>query len=129
MKRFSLFFLLCLLVFNLMACSLSNSDPSVKVVEKYIQALVNKDSAMLSTLSCSDWEPSARLEFDSLQAVETKLEGLNCSLVGSEGDVFQVNCKGKIIATYNSEDQEIDLSVRNYKVIQQGSDYLVCGYQ
>ena len=36
-------------------------------------------------------------------------------------------CKGKIVATYNNEDQELDLSVRTYQVVQEGGEWLVCG--
>ena len=129
MKRYLPFIVMFLLVLLVPSCNGTKTDPSVKAVESYITALVNNDSARLSSLSCADWEPNALLELDSLQAVNTRLDGLTCSVVGNEGAFTQVNCKGKIIATYNNEDQEIDLSVRNYQVLQQGSDYLVCGYQ
>jgi hypothetical protein len=129
MKRYFSFFIICLSILVITSCSSTQSDPSVKAVENYISALVNKDSASLSALSCADWESNAQMEFDSLQAVDTKLEGLKCSVIGTEGNLTQVNCKGKIIATYNNEDQVIDLSVRNYQVLHQGNDYLVCGYQ
>jgi hypothetical protein len=33
------------------------------------------------------------------------------------------------MATYNGEDQALDLSVRTYQVVQQGGEYLVCGYK
>lgn len=129
MKNRSVLIFMVLIAIFLTSCSSTSSVPSVRAVEDYIKALVNKNSATLSALSCADWESNALLEFDSLQAVETKLIGLDCSIVGTEGSTTQVNCKGKIIATYNNEDQEIDLSVRNYQVVQQGNDYLVCGYQ
>ena len=111
------------------ACGGKAADQGAQAVEDYINALVNKDSAKLSALSCATWEANAQLEFDSLQAVTTRLEGLSCSVIETDGSTTQVNCQGKILATYNSEEQEIDLSVRNYQVIQQDGDYLVCGYQ
>ena len=46
---------------------------------------------------------------------------------GTDGDTALVNCTGKIIASYNNEDQELDLSVRTYQVVQEGGDWLVCG--
>lgn len=100
-----------------------------KAVESYLNALVNKDSDTLSTLSCADWEASALMEYDSLQAVSVRLDGLSCTTTGEDGNFSLVNCTGKIIATYNGEDQNIDLSPRIYKVINQKSEYLVCGYQ
>jgi len=104
-------------------------DPSAKVVEDYLTALVNKDSNALSTLSCADWESNAKLELDSLQMVKTSLQGLTCNVTGSEGVNTLVNCQGKIIASYNGEDQVLDLSVRTYQVVKQGGVYLVCGYK
>jgi hypothetical protein len=121
--------MICVLVMLITACGGNAADQRTQVVVDYINALVNKDSAKLSALSCSTWEQNAQLEYDSLQAVNTRLEGLICSVIGTDGSTAQVNCLGKILATYNNEDQEIDLSVRNYQVIQQNGEYLVCGYQ
>jgi hypothetical protein len=33
------------------------------------------------------------------------------------------------MATYNGEDSPLDISARTYQVVQQGGDYLVCGYK
>jgi hypothetical protein len=100
-----------------------------KKVELYLNALVDKDSNTLSTLSCAEWESSALMEYDSLQAVTVRLDGLACTNTGVEGDYSLVNCTGKIVATYNGEDQNIELSPRIYKVVRQNGEYLVCGYQ
>jgi len=101
----------------------------VGVVESYLQALVAKDGNILSTLSCKDWEPSALMELDSFSAVKVRLEGLTCAQTGTAGSDILVTCQGKIIATYNGEDQSIDLSSRSYKVVEQNGENLVCGYQ
>ena len=99
-------------------------------METYLEALVEKDASRLSSLSCADWEPMALLELDSLQAVETRLEGLSCSTTAEETDgTFSVDCSGKLLATYNNEDQEIDLSSNTYIVIDQSGEYLICGYR
>ncbi|MGB8214777.1 MAG: hypothetical protein WCE68_14565 [Anaerolineales bacterium] len=111
----------------LSACGANAADPASKAVEDYLNALVNQDSTKLSALSCASWEQNAILELDSLQAVKTKLDGLSCKTTGSSGTTSQVVCQGKIVATYNGEDQTLDLSVRTYQVVQQGGDYLVCG--
>jgi len=120
--------LICLADLLVSACG-KVTDPAAKVVEDYLYALVNKDASALSALSCADWESNALLELDSLQAVATRLENLSCAVTGTEASTTQVNCKGKILATYNNEDQQFDLSVRTYQVVQQDSDYLVCGYK
>jgi hypothetical protein len=129
MRKLQLFF--PLIIFTALAVSTCGkpANPAVKAVESYLNALVNKDSNTLSTLSCADWESNALLELDSLQAVTTKLENLVCAATGTNGSTTNVNCQGKILATYNGEDQQFDLSVRTYQVVNQGGEYLVCGYQ
>ncbi|MEW6094416.1 MAG: hypothetical protein AB1531_10680 [Chloroflexota bacterium] len=127
-KYIPLVFLALALGLLLAACGLS-SDAPAQAVENYLNALVNKDSDRLSALSCAEWEPQALLELDSLQAVETRLEGLACTSTTEEDGSVSVNCVGKILATYDGEDQELDLSVRTYVVAEQGGEYLVCGYK
>ncbi len=111
----------------LTACTAKNDNAPAKAVEDYLKALVAKDSNRLSTLSCGSWEDSALLELDSFQAVKTRLDGVSCSQTGKDGATALVLCKGKIVATYNNEDQDLDLSVRTYQVVQQGGEWLVCG--
>jgi len=125
------FFLILILVIVstlfLAACASKNSNGPTKAVEDYLNALVAKNSDRLTTLSCKDWENEALLELDSFQAVTTKLDGMSCAQTGTDGETALVLCKGKIIATYNNENQELDLSTRTYQVVQQGGDWLVCG--
>jgi len=121
--------LLSMLVLPLTACSGKSADPASKVAEDYLNALVAKDSTKLSALSCASWESSALLELDSLQAVKTRLDGVSCKTSGTTGGTAQVNCQGRILATYNGEDQALDISARTYQVVQQGGNYLVCGYK
>jgi hypothetical protein len=114
--------------FFLSACSSSdNSTAPAKAVEEYLNALVAKDANRLPTLVCSDWENDALIELDSLQAVTARLDDAACTQTGTDGDTALVNCSGKLVATYNNEDQELDLSVRTYQVVQQNGDWLVCG--
>jgi hypothetical protein len=120
--------LTCITAILLSACGKA-ADPAAKAVEKYLTALVNKDANTLSALSCANWESNALLELDSLQAVATRLENLSCAATNTEGTTTQVVCQGKILATYNNENQQFDLSARTYQVEKQGGDYLVCGYQ
>ncbi len=111
----------------LTACASKNNNGPAKAVEDYLKALVAKDADRLSTLSCKDWEDDALLELDSFQAVTTRLDGMACEQTGTDGNTALVLCKGKLIASYNNEDQELDLSVRTYQVVQEGGDWLVCG--
>lgn len=128
-KRIAIFG--CVLIVLVTACngtSLSTLTPE-GAVESYLTALIAKNSNSLSTLSCGDWEPNALMELDSFQAVDVRLDGLSCAEVGMDGDFTLVKCQGKIVATYNGEDEDIELSTRNYQVLKQNGEYLVCGYQ
>ncbi|HEX2994539.1 MAG TPA: hypothetical protein VHP14_06940, partial [Anaerolineales bacterium] len=111
----------------LTACASGNENAPAKAVEDYLNALVAKDENRLSTLSCGDWEDDALLELDSFQAVTARLDGLACEQTGTDGEAALVLCQGKIVATYDNEDQELDLSVRTYQVVQEGGEWLVCG--
>ena len=114
----------------LSACgSSANSTGAVDAVEDYVNALANNDEASLSALSCADWESSALTELDSLQAVTSTLEGFSCQQSGTDGETALVDCKGKMILSYNDEDQELDLSARTYRVVEQDGNWLVCGAQ
>jgi len=110
----------------LVACAPS-ADAPPKAVENYLNALVEKDADRLSTLVCGDWEEDALIELDSFQAVTARLEDAACTQTGTDGEIALVDCTGSIIASYNDEDQELDLSVRTYQVTQESGDWLVCG--
>ncbi len=130
MRKFALMvILLCVSALVLSACGSKVGDPAAKAVVDYLNALTAKDSTKLSALSCKDWESDALMELDSLQAVKTRLEGLTCQSSGTNGSTTQVNCQGKLVATYNGEDQTLDIASRTYQVEQQGGEYLVCGYK
>ena len=66
---------------------------------------------------------------DSFLAVSPQLKDLSCSVVDSDAESASVNCSGTIIATYNDEAQELDLSIRTYRVVQEAGEWVVCGYQ
>lgn len=128
MRKLSLMlFILLITVPLLTACAPDDEAAPAKAVEDYLNALVAKDADRLSTLSCGEWEDDALLELDSFQAVTARLEGVACEQTGTDGDTALVLCNGNIVATYNNEDQELDLSVRTYQVVQEGGEWLVCG--
>ena len=127
MRTRSLIFLIVFTSLLLPACVSNNEDAPVQAVENYLNALIEKDENRLTTLSCSEWEDDALLELDSFQAVTARLDGLACEQTGTDGETALVLCNGNIVATYNGEDQQLDLSVRTYQVVQEGGEWLVCG--
>jgi hypothetical protein len=116
-------------VLILTACGSSSSDQAPKAIEMYLQALVNEDADQLATLSCKDWEADAMMEVDSFQGVSASLDGVICAEAGTEGGAVFVGCEGAIKATYGNEQQEIPLAGRTYKVVQEGGEWLMCGYK
>ena len=127
MRTRSLIFLIVFTSLLLPACVSNNEDAPVQAVENYLNALIEKDENRLTTLSCGEWEDDALLELDSFQAVTARLDGLACEQTGTDGETALVLCNGNIVATYNGEDQQLDLSVRTYQVVQEGGEWLVCG--
>jgi hypothetical protein len=117
------------LVINVLlsACATSKTDAPVQAVEDYWNAIAAKDSERLPTLVCGDWETEALTVLDSLQAVTAKLDNFSCAQTGTDGDTTLVKCTGKMLLTYNTENQEIDLSTFTYQVVQQNGEWLVCG--
>ena len=113
---------------GLAACG-SGQSGAVQAVQGYLDALVAKDSSRVSALSCADWESDAQVEVDSLEAVTPRLDGVSCSESGTDGDATLVTCTGSMVLSYNGEDRSLDLSRRTYRVVQQGGDWLMCGYQ
>lgn len=122
-------FILLLANILLTACASSASDAPAKAVEEYLNALVAKDAARLPTLVCGDWEEDALIELDSLQAVNARLENAACSQTGTDGNFALVDCAGSIVLTYNNEDQNLDLSLVTYQVVEESGEWLVCGKQ
>ena len=128
MRNISLMILtITIAAFFLTACASANNSAPAKAVEDYLNTLVAKDADRLPTLVCGDWEEDALIELDSFQAVTARLDNVACTQTGTDSETTLVNCTGKIIASYNNEDQELDLSVRTYQVVQEGGDWLVCG--
>ena len=123
--------LFTLLLANILltACAPSASDAPAKAVENYLNALVAKDAGRLPTLVCGDWEEDALIELDSLQAVNARLENAACSQTGTDGNFALVDCAGSIVLTYNNEDQNLDLSLVTYQVVEESGAWLVCGKQ
>lgn len=109
----------------LVSCA-GSSSPAV-VVDAYYNALVAGDASTLTQLSCADWEQQSKLMLDSFTGVKARVEGVACSELENDDSSAVVNCSGKIIATYGTEDQEIDLSNTTFLLQKQGDEWLVCG--
>jgi hypothetical protein len=114
----------------LAGCSNQNTgNRPVVTIEAYLKALVAKDANQVITLSCAAWEEQARQELRSFDANSMSLNDLQCQEIERQGDAVLVQCTGTILANYGAEEMSIDLSSWIYKVIQEGGEWRMCGYQ
>ena len=117
------------LIILLLLASCSGSSNPAAVVEEYFRALVAKDATKAVSLSCAAWESGARTDVDTFAMYPAELQDVVCKDAGAEGNGHRVTCTGKAILDYNGEKQEIDLSGRDYTVVQEGGEWRMCGYQ
>jgi len=126
-QRYLIIVGMAFIMFILVGCS-SGKSGAVQAIEAYIQALSAKDVTQVSNLSCTDWETNALLEVDSLTAVGSKVENLQCAESGTDGNDTLVSCTGVLALDYNGEAQQIDLSTRTYIARQEDGEWRMCGY-
>jgi hypothetical protein len=100
-----------------------------QTVEAYLRALAEKDKDRVLNLSCADWEASASVEVDSLEAVAARLEDLSCEEAGAAEGFTLVSCSGNLVLTYEGEDRPLELNARTYQTLQEGGEWLMCGYR
>ncbi len=78
-------------------------DPARRITE-YLTARVKPDVNQMISLSCTAWEPNARLEAQSTEGRNAALaEGTKCSTASIAGSDAFVACTGKINTSYNGE--------------------------
>jgi hypothetical protein len=106
----------------------ASTEDAGPAIEAYLESLIAKDPVEAVTLSCLDWEESARAEALSLEAVEVQLQGLACQATGEQGEYTVVDCEGVLIANYGGEDQTIELGDRSYLAVVEDGVWKMCGY-
>ena len=112
----------------LTGCNNEASQDPPKAVLNYLEALISMDEIAMINGSCAEWEEDARLEHKSFAAVKLTLENPDCQVSGEQDGFILVNCTGKIIANYGAEDLEIDISKQTYRVLEEGGEWRMCGY-
>lgn len=126
MKHIWMGMILLLGLLYLTACSSNTQSPEVVVVD-YLNAMVNHDSALITTLATSDWELNANLDVDSLTNLDASLTDVSCTATSVEGDAAQVKCTGTIDLSYNDEVQKIQLDQFTYSLQKVNGSWLVSG--
>lgn len=127
MKKAIVVCLILLLAGTLYGCQSKEKQVS-SAVEAYLQALVTKDEATFTKLSCPKWQADAMLEYDAFGNVATTLKEVTCKTTSITSDSATVKCNGSIEASYQNEVQSFQLSERNFQLVNSGGDWLVCGY-
>lgn len=128
MKRITNTLLLSLLALAVLVGCAPQKAPAAQAVEAHLTAMVEKDEARLTALTCADWETDALLEYDAFANLEASLQDLDCQQAGSDAGAALVTCTGSIRASYGNEIQSFDLAERTYTVVDQAGEWLVCGY-
>jgi ABC-type phosphate transport system substrate-binding protein len=113
--------------FLLAACA--TSAPPAQQVETYLRARASSNVNQMVSLSCGAWEAQARIEASSFKALNARVDGLTCQASGSDGAVTFVGCAGKIITSYNGESREVSLADKQFKTVNEGGEWRVCGYR
>jgi len=116
-----------LLTCVLAACAPARS-PASAAVEKYLQALSDKNEEILLDQVCPEYEFDALVEFDALAQVKTKLKDVSCRQIDADENSARVTCVGSIVSNYGSEFFSYELGGRIYTVVENGGHWLVCGY-
>ena len=114
-------------VLLLVACAVGATP--AQQVESYLRARAASNVNQMVSLSCGAWEAQARIEASSFKALNARVEGLTCQVGGSERDVTFVGCAGKIITSYNGESREVSLADKQFKTVNEGGEWRVCGYR
>jgi hypothetical protein len=127
MRRIGSIVILMTLILGLAGCA-SDSGRPARAVEALLEALVTRQEARFTSLTCPDYEAQALIEFDSFALVKSELKGVACSVTESDSEGALVHCTGSIEATYGAELRSFDLTARTYRVVPSGGDWLVCGY-
>lgn len=129
MKKLTVLISLLIFTFLLTACGTTASGDPAAAIEAYLTALVEKDLDGMVSHACAAWESTAQVENQAYYGVEARLEGLACTVTGSEGEATVVSCEGNIIATYSGEDTPLPLNVRQYLSVEEGGEWRMCGYK
>ncbi len=125
------YLIVSLLSFFLVSCQPAQSAGTpveVDTLQRYFQAFADKNETTFTQLVCPTWETEALLEFDAYKGLQSRVGDITCRRVSGQDQTANVNCQGKIFLSYGSENQEIDLSPRNYRLTWNGDIWQVCGY-
>lgn len=96
-------------------------DPA-QTVERYLTAKVARDAETVRALLCSAMEADLERETHTFDTVsDARIEDMACAAI----DADTVQCEGRIVASYGTEETEFALS--SYRVVEEDGEYRWCG--
>jgi hypothetical protein len=129
-RKSILFVLLTLIITGATLSACAPASTPADVIEKYLEALAEKDQTSAVANSCAAWEEKALAEGASFINVEVVLEDLECQVRDQTDTEASVACSGKFISSYTAgEDQELDLGGLVFSLALEGGEWRMCGYQ
>ena len=122
-------FILVLIISSVLVSACGPARTPADTIVDYLEALVGNDQAGAVSNSCGAWEENALAEGASFVNVEVTLEDLDCQVLSQSDTEATVSCEGRFLFSYDAgEEQELDLSGRNFSVVLESGDWRMCGY-
>lgn len=100
---------------------------AVEAIERYLQARVDSDEESLYTITCAALEGEIPMQASSFAAVNASLRDMACRLDGSEGEFTLVTCEGVFFIEYGEEQQNSEIPLETYRVLQEDGEWRACG--
>jgi hypothetical protein len=129
MKIKIVLFILPVMISSMLTACQGKQPSAVVAAQNYLQARVASNVDGMIGLACPAWEAPARIEASTFEALQARLEGMECSEASNDGSTALVACKGKIVTTYNGENKEWNLADRQFKLVLEDGEWRMCGYE
>lgn len=128
MRRLILLTIILTLSVAVLAACAEEGDPK-DAIEGYLKAKVASDSDKLTSLACKEWEAKAIQDATSFKSVKAELQDMACEEGDKDGSYTLITCTGKIVAEYDGETREQDLSEITYRALKEDDEWKMCGEQ
>lgn len=99
-------------------------DPAV-TVERYFNALVAEEEAVVLASVCASYEATAQTQYQSFVGQDATLEDPGCTVTAQDGDTAAVTCSGEIDVVYDGAANALPLG--SYSVVREGGEWRFCG--
>jgi hypothetical protein len=124
-----LIMIMVILISSALVSACSPARTPADTIADYLEALAGNDQTGAVSNSCAAWEENALSEGASFVNVEVTLEDLDCQVLSQSDTEATVSCAGRFLFSYDAgEEQELDLSGRNFSLVLESGEWRMCGY-